>query len=386
VATPWWILIAALAVCAGAAHAGPQGTGEIVIGLIVPSAGPDAAAGREASCGSEAAVRRAQHEGGTQGRSIRLVTAASQNPWDDAARQVARLIHQDGARIVVGGLDAATAHAAEQVIVRERGAAAFISLWASESALTQLPVPWYFSAVPEDRRQARALAREIFEARGARGAAVYADGSREGRSLAAAFEAASPAGAVARLAAEDPDALERLLMEIGAGRVQAVVLAAPPAGAARAARELSRRAPQVALFGPLRLATPAFGRPQAEDGAGAGSARPAGARVQLPWPEVRDAGALEALTAACGEVTPLSIYAYDAVSAAVEALQAPAMGAESTLDRRLAAVSAAGAAGPVRFAAARSRAGMPAWREVAVPAEAGDRRPAAHTNTEGAAP
>lgn len=341
----------AMAIAAGsmaAARGGSPGpSGEIVIGLIVPQeAGELAAAGRAALCGSEAAVRRAR-EGRVAGvnpaRSIRLVTAVSGHPWDDPAPAIARLIHDQGASIIIGGLDAATAHAGEQVVLRERGRALFISIWASEDALTQLPVPWYFSVVPDDRRQARILSREIFETRGGRGAAIVADGSRDGRSAAAAFEAAAPAGAVLRLAAEDEEVVARIAAAARTGGIQAVVLAAGPTASVRAAREIARRVPGLPILGMLRLATFDFGR----------RGETPGISVAVLWPAPPDPEAFASVGGLCAapgdEPGPIARYAYDATTAAIAALSPSDGGAMRPLEQRLAAVSFSGASGPVRF-------------------------------------
>ncbi len=363
----------AMAIVSGSMAAAPAGTPgvpeEIVIGLIVPQqAGDIAGAGRDALCGSETAVKRARAwsgEAGHPARSIRLVTAASGHPWDDPAPAVARLIHEQGASIIIGGLDAATAHAAEQVVLRERGRALFLSIWASEDALTQLPVPWYFSVVPDDRRQAHILAQEIFETRGARGAAIVADGSRDGRSAAAAFEAAAPAGSVLRLAAEDEGAVARIAAAARARGIQAVVLAAGPAASARAAREIARQVPGLPILGVLRLATPAFGR----------RGEKPGASVSVLWPSAPDPEAFVAVRDACAapgdEPGPIARYAYDAATAAIAALSRANGATMRPLEQRLATVSFTGASGPVRFdPASRGSGATPGLVPVALSSDA----------------
>ncbi len=270
-------LLAAAASCSVAARGGPAGEGtpgaapanpatrpgarDVVIGLFLPTKGPEAAAGREALKGAEIAAARANRDGGIRGRPVRLVTAPSDAGWSLATDSLVRLIYDEGAVAIVGALDGRTGHLAEQVITRAKGQTVFVTPWASETTLTRIRIPWYFQMVPDDRRQGEALAREIFRVRGLKRAAVYMDKGLDPESAADAFERAAPGGSVTRFPAGDPTAKEDLLKRAGRGDFGAVVLFANAGAAVDLARSLSRSGSAPALMGPLALARPEFLRP-----------------------------------------------------------------------------------------------------------------------------
>jgi branched-chain amino acid transport system substrate-binding protein len=359
---PAWALLCALA--AGPAFGAPANPREAVvtIGLFLPVAGPEAAAGEAARRGAAIAAGRANREGGVAGRPVRLAGARSDGPWDSAARELVRLIYEEGAVAVVGALDGRTGHLAEQVITRARGRAIFVTPWASETTLTRVRIPWFFSLVPDDRLQARRLAEEIFSARSAGRVAVWVDETFDGRSAAAAFEELAPRGSVVRFDAADPRAFETLAERMLTGEIDALLLFASPRNAAAVVLRLPRGGTRAPLFGPLSLAVPAF------------LAAVGGAAEGL-WIVAPDAlgsktGAefRRAFRRAHGtDPGPLAMYAHDAVLALVAALRESAAGPRRPLEEALAAVRTAGASGPIRFDGRRSRSVAPGLMVVRAP-------------------
>ena len=316
----------------------------ITIGLFLPQAGPLAATGEEVSRGVAVAVHRANAEGGIDGRPIRVVSAASDRLWEGASGELVRLIYDAGAVAVIGALDGRSAHLAEQVITRARGAALFITPWASETTLTRIRVPWFFRLVPDDRQQAEVLAQELFVALGLRRIAVWTGGGFDGRSAAAEFRRVSPAGAIEEfgLAADVPAALQRLLARIAAGAVEAVVMFAAPEAAGDVVAALRAAGSVPPLFGPLDLA-----------------------RASIP--EALSAEDELALIAP-GEVAPErfgfarqyrdiheaapgfpALYGHDAATAVIEALRTTGADGGDRLAAVLSGLSFQGVTGEVRF-------------------------------------
>ena len=322
----------------------------LTIGLFVPRTGAQAAAGREAGRGAAIAVDRANRERSLSGRSIRLIETSSDGAWETGARGLARLVHDDGAIAVIGGLDARTAHVAEQVIVRSRGAAVFVTPWASETTLTALPIPWFFRLVPDDRRQAERLVEEIFSTRRLARAAILVEAGFDGRAAAAAFMAAAPAGAVLRVESQDAGRSADLVARLRAGRAEAVVLFGDPAAAGRRARSMVEAGLALPLFAPLALACDEFRR----------SAGDAAGRLVVLAPDGRETAAAARFAAEYRarhgtEPTPLAMYTHDAVVAVLTAARATG----APIAAALAEVAIAGATGPVRFDRQRTRLQVP---------------------------
>jgi branched-chain amino acid transport system substrate-binding protein len=379
----------------GAGAGGPagrhalDGAAPVTIGLLVPTGGEEAGLGREILFGARIAVAEANAEGGIAGRPLRLVAAPAEGPWRGAASSVVRLIYDEGAVAVVGALDGPTAHVAEQVVARAKGEAVFVTPWASEASLTRIRIPWFFSVVPDDRRQAEALARAIFGAEGpapgpsaapepappparARRAAIWVDDAFDARAAASSFEAAAPAGAVARHEAARPGDRQALISRAASGGTDAVVLFAAPAAAADLVRDLRRAGSRADLLGPLSLAVPEFIE---RAGAAAESVRLVAPEISIhgeraragrvpPPREPGPAGAFRrAFETTLGRPPAApALFARDAVAAVVEALRgaSPARRLPGDLAGALARVSFEGVTGPVRFDEYRGRAGLPA--------------------------
>lgn len=355
-------LLAAAASCSVAARGGVPGEGktgsaaadpatltgarDVVIGLFLPTKGAEAEAGREALKGAEMAAARANRDGGIRGRQVRLVTAPSDVAWSLATDSLVRLIYDEGAVAIVGALDGRTGHLAEQVITRAKGQTVFVTPWASETTLTRIRIPWYFQMVPDDRRQGEALAREIFQVRRLKRAAIYMDKGLDPESAADAFEKYAPEGSVTRFQAGDAAAREDLLKRAGRGDFGAVVLFTNAGAAVDLARSLSRSGSAPALVGPLALARPEFLRP-GSGGTAEGTLllAPAGLWSAPLASEFRrdfqqDLGVPPTLLAA---------YTHDAVKVLVDALRTLPTPESDGLAEALAGIRTGGVTGEIRF-------------------------------------
>jgi len=332
---------------AGAAS-GPETT----IGLFVPLNGPDAPAGIEARRGATIAVDDANRDAGPSARRFRLVSTASDLPWAAATGALVKLVYDEGAVAVIGALDARTAHLAEQVIARARGEAVFVTPWASEAALTRIQIPWFFSVVPDDRRQAQALVAEVYSARATRRAAIWVDGGLDTRAAAESFQREAPEGGWVAFDGADPEARDNLTARLAAREFEVLLVFAPPRDAARLVGSLRHRGDRTPVLGPLSLAAPGF-----LDAGGSidGVVLATPARPSDPGSD-RFAAVFRARFGA--EPTPLARFAHDATAAVI--LAARAAGAERG-DRLAFALSEGvleGATGPVRFESRRGRDGI----------------------------
>lgn len=341
---------AALLLAAAVATAGERGAAPapITLGLFLPAGGPLAPIGDEVARGAAIAVHRVNAGGGIDGRRIRLRTAASDRLWDGASDELVRLIFGEGAVAIIGALDGRAAHLAEQVVTRARGAALFITPWASETTLTRIRVPWFFRMVPDDRQQAEVLAREIFVTRGLRRVAVWVGGEFDDRSAAAAFRRASPAGAVQEFDAAAGDATG------GMGDIDAGVLFAAPDVASAVIAALRATGTIPPLYGPLALTRPRFLEATAV----------AGATITLIAPAEVAAerfGFDRRYRQAHGRAPTLpALYGHDAAAALLEAVRAAGTVDGDRLAAALRGLSFDGVTGEMRFNGQGGREKMPA--------------------------
>jgi branched-chain amino acid transport system substrate-binding protein len=261
-----------------------------------------------------------------------------------------RLIYDERAVAVIGGLDARSAHLAEQIVARARGATIFVTPWASETSLTRIRIPWFFSVIPDDRRQARTLAAEIFTLRGIERVAAWVEESPDARSASEAFLGAAPAGLVTVFRSSDPGALRDLLARTNLREFGGLVLFAAAPEAASIAARLSGARGAPTIFGTLALASPAFLAAPGGASEGAVLVAPGGERGSP-----RAAFASEYAAAYGAEPTPMALFGHDAAAAIIEALRRASAAAPGSLAGSLAGTRFEGATGALSFDDRRGR-------------------------------
>ena len=350
------LLLAAAAVLAAA----PQPE-DLTIGLFIPTRGDPNPLGVEILKGAEAAADRINRNGGVGGRRLRLVVASSDLPWQGAGRDLVRIIYDEGAEAIVGAPDGRSAHLAEQIVARARGTVVFVTPWATETTLTRVRVPWFFQVPPDDRRQATALVREIFEKRRIRRAAIWTEDSFDGRSRAEAFLRAAPAGSATVFEGEDPKRVKALAEEVARGEFGALLLLGSPGPAADLIGRTVAGNRQVLVLGPLALAVPEFL-------ATAGSLPEGRVLIVVPGgagetPAAR-AFARDFLRLNGRAPTLAAALSHDAVCAVAAAFRRVEQDPRTDLPAALAGVTLDGASGPLRFDRFLGRDGEPSLAEV----------------------
>ena len=151
---------------------------EVKIGLLIPD--PESLAARH---GAELAVRKA-NEARSNGR-FQLIVRSTEGPWGAGSKESVSMVFEDEVAAILGSLDGRNAHLAEQVAAKTR--VAFLSAWATEMTLSGAFVPWYFRCIPNDRQQAAALAREIYDKKKIRKVATIASDTYDARHAARSF-------------------------------------------------------------------------------------------------------------------------------------------------------------------------------------------------------
>jgi ABC-type branched-subunit amino acid transport system substrate-binding protein len=148
----------------------PTDVQEVRIGYFGP---PDASdeAGGQIWQGASLAIEEANRQGGYHGLPFRLVPAWDRNPWTGGVAKLARVVYSDKVWAIIGGIDGATTHLAEQVVAKAQ--LTLINPAATDRSIHTASVPWMFSCAPGDRLLAAAVSQELRE-RGRRFALVSA--------------------------------------------------------------------------------------------------------------------------------------------------------------------------------------------------------------------
>lgn len=133
-------------------------TGVIPIAWFGPDEGTHPEGGDLYSA-AQLAIEQANAASGYQGRVFRLLPAWSETPWDEGARRLAGLVYEEGVVAIVGGIDGASTHVAEQIAAKAR--LPVIAPVATDKSVNLAGVPWIFSCMPGDHLLAPVLADSI---------------------------------------------------------------------------------------------------------------------------------------------------------------------------------------------------------------------------------
>lgn len=99
--------------------------------------------------GATHALEQENASGGYRGKPFRLLPAWSDNPWKAGVLDVARLVQQQGAWAVLGGVDGTTTHLAVQLALKSHFL--LLSPGSTDPTADAANVPWLFSLAPSDR-------------------------------------------------------------------------------------------------------------------------------------------------------------------------------------------------------------------------------------------
>jgi branched-chain amino acid transport system substrate-binding protein len=92
-------------------------------------------------------------------RSFRLVPRWSADPWGSGVSQLARMVYQEQPVALLGSIDSASTHLAEQVVAKAN--LPLVSPLATDPSVTLAGVPWMFSCAPSDDAVAGALVADL---------------------------------------------------------------------------------------------------------------------------------------------------------------------------------------------------------------------------------
>jgi branched-chain amino acid transport system substrate-binding protein len=138
----------------------PADVREVLIGYFGPD-DPAHPAGGMLWQGASLAIEEANAVGGYRGLPFRLVPAWDENPWTGGAARLVRLVYIDRVWAIIGGIDGATTHLAEQVVAK--ALLPLLNPAGTDRGIHAANVPWIFSCVPPDQALAPPLVRALKE-------------------------------------------------------------------------------------------------------------------------------------------------------------------------------------------------------------------------------
>jgi ABC-type branched-subunit amino acid transport system substrate-binding protein/glyoxylase-like metal-dependent hydrolase (beta-lactamase superfamily II) len=111
--------------------------------------------------GASLAIEEANRQGGYRGLPFRLIPVWDPNPWAGGVAKLARAVYSDKVWAIIGGIDGATTHLAEQVVAKAQ--LTLVNPAATDRSIHTASVPWMFSCAPGDHLLAAAVSDELRE-------------------------------------------------------------------------------------------------------------------------------------------------------------------------------------------------------------------------------
>jgi branched-chain amino acid transport system substrate-binding protein len=297
--------------------------------------------------GALLALEETNAAGGYRGLDFRLLGAWSESPWGAGVADLAKLVFDGGVFAVVGGVDGATTHLAEQIVVK--GRLPLLSPGGTDPSVNFTGVPWMFTLLPTDDRLAPVLVDAVLAGAGGATWAVVTTSDRDTR---VAWRAVRAVLAERRLPAPD----QHLVVPaagpdygaVAADVVRTEARAVLVLGGARDAARLVRALRSAGFPGTIVGGAP-FGRRVFAEEAG-----PAAEGVRFP--RLFDADAPEAVafsrvfSSRWGAAPDyLAAHAYDAVRLVAEAVRRAGPNRALVLDALVALAPWRGATGTVSW-------------------------------------
>jgi ABC-type branched-subunit amino acid transport system substrate-binding protein len=247
---------------------------EVPIGYFGP-ADPDHPVGGTVWQGAALAVEEANQEGGYQGRPFRFVQGWDENPWSGGAAVVVRMAYQEKVWAIIGSIDGASTHLAEQVVAKAR--LTLIDPASTDKTVNAANVEWMFSCMLSDEALMAALVEAVMETE--RASYILASSTdHDSRVMTEEFLSLA-----ARRHARPQRHLQfqnrswripELAAQIAEARVRTVVVLAGATDSAAVVRELRKARRDLLIFGGPAMARRTF----LED------AGPAAEGIRFPFP------------------------------------------------------------------------------------------------------
>jgi ABC-type branched-subunit amino acid transport system substrate-binding protein len=237
----------------------PAGIDEVRIGYFGPS-DPSHPLGGDMWLASRLAVEEANRDGGYRGIPFRLVPSWSDTPWGTGVADLARRVYSEGVWAIIGSIDGASTHLAEQVVAKAR--LTLINPAGTDKTVNLANVAWMFSCLPADDALARVLGSAIMDEIGRRPFVVLSTTDHD--SHHAALELTTYLGREGRsplylmefeTGATD---LSSMLERVATSDAAAVVVFADPIDSARMVSALRRLDGDLAVFGSHSMGRRAF--------------------------------------------------------------------------------------------------------------------------------
>jgi ABC-type branched-subunit amino acid transport system substrate-binding protein len=234
---------------------------EVRLGWFGPG-DPDHPSGGEFWRGASLAIEELNRDGGYRGKPFRLVPGWSDSPWAAGVVLVTRMAYEQHVWAILGAIDGASAHLAEQVALKAW--VPLVTSGSTDGTANLASVPWFFSCLPSDERQAPWIVGALVRSAGSGPFAIATAAEHDAHAALVAVQRElgrrrlTPV-TLLEFDVRDPEPGALAARLIGT-RARAVLVLAPPGTAGRLVAALRARGFAGAVIGGATLALGAFRR------------------------------------------------------------------------------------------------------------------------------
>jgi branched-chain amino acid transport system substrate-binding protein len=205
--------------------------------------------------GAELAILKANETDGYKRKKFQLVVRSMEGPWGTGSNQAVDLIFDEKVAVLMGSHDGRNAHLVEQVSTKAR--IIFLSCWAGDLTLSQAFVPWFFSCIPNDLRQADALFEEVYNKRKLNNIAAISDNGYDSKLTMESFvKKAESEGKHISLQLhydiQNKD-FNDLIIKINKADITGIILFGQPSASLNIIKKLEQKKMTQTVFGSLSL-------------------------------------------------------------------------------------------------------------------------------------
>ena len=332
----------------------PEGLTEVKLGVLAPLTGEDAEVGRRMLDGVARAIDEANEAGGLrEGMPFRTIVRDENLSWGAAGNAAVDMAFDDGVWALIGALEDGASHILTRVILKIE--TPMMNTAGTDPTITEHAIPWLVRVRPDDRQTCYALARRIFQVDRRERVAVFRSNDRYARAGIGEFTDAArrlkhPVLIEERFEAADTS-WKAQIERLRSVKPDAIVVWGRAALAGRAVAALRAAGLDQPVYGPERLADPAF--------AAAAGAAAEGAVFTFPYdPRRKDAAwvsFVERFHARFGrDPDPFASYAYDGTRYLLQSIREAGLNRVKIRDALFAHDTWEGVTGTVRFDTTRN--------------------------------
>jgi ABC-type branched-subunit amino acid transport system substrate-binding protein len=234
----------------------PKSLDAIRIGFLGPLENhPDAERGQMMLKGSQMAIDEANARGGYGGKPFKLLVHADQALWGSSANEIVKMTYDEQVWGMLGSISGDSTHIALRASLKSE--MPMVNGAATDPTIPETIIPWYFSAIQDDRVQGYTLARRIYTDLGIKRVAILRVNDRYGRFGVGKFKDASrrlghPVVIEQKYILGDTD-FARQLRVINDSRVEAIVLWSDPEYAGPILKQMREMGMKQRVFGSFRV-------------------------------------------------------------------------------------------------------------------------------------